>query len=290
MKLENLKVIWNNAIKDLLNTTFEDDVIEVLALQTIDSIRRIQIYETYSIKAEIAENSNLPYHHTSNPFTLSQRESLDQNSKAWYIYLATYFGKSNKSKWELFNRSAFKSNKELIKPETILLDKEKYYASLRELNFFNGMNYSNHRKYSKKSLDGKKGVFQSMDYFLDNISSFALKTEIEFDVMYKESHKVPNFGRMAAFDFTSSMCKCKLNVKEPKSMYQQYSSGPLKALKDLLIISKKRNKSKEAQITLGNDLLSWFEAKTNIFVVAQVLEDAICNWQKSPKKYKKYFG
>lgn len=290
MNLKELNTLWQNALHDLLDVSFDADLINVLSHQTIDSIRRINIYQAYAMKARRAEELNLPFFHTSNPFTLSQRSSIGIDSKVWYIYLATYFGKSNKSKWKLFNKTAFKADKSLIEFKEIKLNRLHYYTYLRNIDLFNNANFSNHRKYTKKSLEGRKGLIYSIDYFLDNIDKYSHSNLVEFDVVFSYAMKIPNFGRMAAFDFTSSLCKCNLNINDPISMYHENSTGPLKALADILILAKCKDVSKSAQIDFGNDLLAWFLEHSKIQIVAQVLEDTICNWQKSPRKYQRYFG
>ena len=291
MTLAEIRALWTQALSDLLNTTLDDDVIEVLSLQTIDSIRRISIYDTYAEKAKKAEALELPYYDTYNPFTLSQRDSLNLSSKVWYIYLATYFGKSNKSKWKLFNNAAFRNDKSLIELSYILENREEYYDYLKSFDFFAEANYSNHRKFTKKSMDGKLGVLSSIDFFLDNISQFTFSPDsAEFDLAYKRAMSIPTFARMSAFDFTSSLCKCGLNVDDPISMYHESSTGPLRALKDLLELSGQDGPSKASQIEFGNNLLDWFIGNSDIKVVAQVVEDAICNWQKSPNQYERYYG
>ncbi len=290
MNFSRLNELWKSAIYDLFNLTFEDDVINTLCYQTIDSIRRISIYKKYAEKAKNAEELNLPFYYTSNPFTLSQRSSLNIGSKVWYIYLATYFGKSNKSKWKLFYKAAFRKDETLIRVEEILASREQYYSHLSNIDLFENADYSNHRKFTKKSLVGEKGVINSMDYFLDNLDDYSHAKPIDFNIIYNNALKIPNFGRLAAFDFTSSLCKCNLNVKDPISMYHHNSSGPLRALKDFLILADCKDLSKSAQIKLGDDLLYWFFQHSDIEIVAQVLEDAICNWQKSPRHYQRYFG
>ncbi len=282
--------LWREAISDILDTTLDDNIIHVLSMQMIDSIRRISIYRAYYNQADKAESSELPYHHTSNPFKLCQRESLTLDSKIWYIYIATYFGKSNKSGWNLFKKASFYEDGNLIDLDSIINNREEYFDYLRSLDFFEKSNYSNHRKFTKKALDGDKGFLNSANYFLDNLSEFSSEEVIEFDTVYKKALLIPNFGRMAAFDFTSSLCKCNLNVAPPISMYHKASTGPLKALKELLIQSGTDNPTKKAQIRFGDNLLDWFVDNSDIEIVAQVLEDTICNWQKSPHIYRRYFG
>jgi len=290
MKVKEIIEFWEQAIASILNTKFEKEILSVLSLQTVDSIRRIQVYKAYASKAVKADINNLPYNHTSNPFILSQRDSLSIESRVWFIYLATYFGKSNKSKWKLFKKAAYRHDNTLITIEEIQKDKDKYFLYLSSLDFFRNCNYSNHRKYTKKSLDGNKGVLNSMDFFIRNLNKFINENPADFDSVYIKSRNIPNFGRMAGFDFTSSLSKCNLNVNEPDSMYHQNSTGPLRALKKMLDMAQVSDKSKSKQIDLGDNLLHWFQENTDIKFVAQVLEDSICNWQKEPTQYKRYFG
>ena len=290
MDYDYIKNLWEKALIDLLNLKLDGEVINVLTLQTIDSVKRIEIYELYESRAKKADESNLSYFHSSNPFTLAQRTSLSLKNRLWYIYLATYFGKSNKSGWTLFMRTSFRHDSTLIGLEEIIDSRDSYYSYLDSIDLFKDTSYSNHRKYTKKSLHGRKGLICSMDYFLDNIDIFCHEDFQDFDTIYRNALNIPNFGRMAAFDFTSSLSKCKLNVNEPTQMYHEQSTGPLQALEEILVLANCKDISKTTKVDFGNRLLSWFVENSEIFFIAQVLEDAICNWQKSSKKYIRYFG
>lgn len=285
-----LEKYWEDAFQQILGVKFSKKILVTLALQTNDSIKRIEIYQLYKERALKAEEQSSSYFHTFVPFVLCQRPSLSSEDKAWFLYLATYFGKSAKSKWELFKRAAFDLDNNLISVSTVLRDREKYYRHLHHIDFFRNATFSNHRKYTVKKLEGYNGFIKSANHFLDNLLMFVPPNDISFDEMYRLSLEIPNFGRMAAFDFTASFCKCDLNVEEPKSMYLINSTGPLAGLGDFLALSGKKIFSKEEKVKLGNNLLNWFLSNSHIYMVAQVLEDAICNWQKSPRKYVRYFG
>ncbi len=290
MTVSEIKQLWISSINELLDSTFPSETVNCLSYQMVDSIRRVTIFRTYFDRARQAEKKNLSYLHTSNPFTLAQRSSLTMETRVWYIYVATYFGKSNTSKWKLFNKATFKDDHSLITLEDILENREDYFSYLRGLNFFNNGKYSNHRKYTKKSLDGGKGVFSSFYFLIENLDLFTPAKATPFEEVYRNALKIPNFGRMAAFDFTCNLCKCGLYVNEPESMYQSHSTGPLSALNDMLILSGVKNVTKNLQISLGDELLSWFKTNSDIYMLAQVLEDSICNWQKSPNEHIRFFG
>lgn len=289
MTVEELENLWNKAIKEVLGKQIDSSKLNILALQTFDSIRRIKIYEIYKIKAQQAVKDKRPFIYTSNPFVLAQRTDLDLRNRAWIIYLATYFGKSNKSKWELFNRAIFKKDHSIIKFDQIQADLDNYFKYLSSFDFFQDCSYSNHRKYTAKKLHGDKGLFKSMEYFVNNVALYSSQDEMEFHEMYILSKRIPNFGRLGGFDFTSSLVKTGFNVKEPKSMYADHSTGPLLALKLMLKLTG-NNTSVLSQKQLSYNLMDWFLKNSEIFMSGQVLEDAICNWQKNTSKYIRYTG
>lgn len=290
MTVEEIEKLWQNALMEILGKSLNKKTLETLSKQTNDSIRRISIYRNYKDRADNAVKDKIPFSHTSNPFVLAQRNDLSTSTKVWIIFLATYFGKSDTSGWKLFNRAAFDGNYELISFEKVVKDVNKYFNYLQSFDFFEGTKYSNHRKYTKKSLLGEKGVFNSMDYITNNIKDFTQKDRLSFNDAYLRSQKIPSFGRLSAFDFTSSLVKCSLNVEEPKSMYAENSTGPMQALKLILDLTKSINTSRDARIKLSYDLVRFFEENSDIFMTGQVLEDAICNWQKKPDEYRYFRG
>jgi hypothetical protein len=67
---------------------------------------------------------------------------------------------------------------------------------------------------------------------------------------------------------------------EPPSTYVQGSTGPVKGARLLFGV---RSSAKQ--------LDSWLiELDAQLHVGMQVLEDALCNWQKSPTKFKPFRG
>jgi len=178
MEIKELELLWKTALQDILGNSIDDLKLSVLAKQTKDSIRRIDVYKMYLSRAESAVRDNLPFFHTSNPFVLAQRKDLSLNDRVWIVYLATYFGKSAKSGWTLFNRAVFDPNNSLIKFDQINEDVEKYFDYISSFDFFDGCSFSNHRKYIAKNLEGKKGVFKSMSFVIENIDLISSKNQV----------------------------------------------------------------------------------------------------------------
>ncbi len=289
MEIIELEKLWGQALNEVLGKGIDGSKLNILAKQTFDSIRRIQIYETYRFKSQQAVIEGRSFKHTSNPFVLAQRTDLNLQDRVWILYLATYFGKSDKSKWTLFDRATFKKDGSIMKFNEIEADLDGYFKYLSSFDFFEGCKYSNHRKFVAKKLQGSKGLFRSIEFVVKNIELYSSGKKMSFHEMYLLADKIPGFGRLANFDFTSTLVKCGLNVEQPKSMYADHSTGPLDGLKLLLRLTKS-NTSKESQKRLSRELMEWFLKHSDIFMLGQVLEDSICNWQKDTRKYIRYTG
>jgi hypothetical protein len=101
-----------------------------------------------------------------------------------------------------------------------------------------------------------------------------------FDDLYRSMRVVARFGRTARFDYLTMVGKLGLALIEPPSTYMQGSTGPVQG----------------ARLLFGNhenpvNLDRWLvEIDAQLQVGMQVLEDALCNWQKSPAKFKPFRG
>jgi hypothetical protein len=105
-----------------------------------------------------------------------------------------------------------------------------------------------------------------------------------FDHLYQSMDAVVRFGRTAWFDYLTMVGKLGLAPIVPGSAYLQNSSGPLGGAR-LLFGGDKKATLRTAELDL------WLvELDTELKVGMQVLEDALCNWQKSPKKFIPFRG
>jgi hypothetical protein len=104
-----------------------------------------------------------------------------------------------------------------------------------------------------------------------------------FDDLYRGMH-VHRFGRLAKFDYLAMLGKLFLADIEPPSTYILEGTGPLSGAR-LLYCGKKDDKSHDKELD------SWLvELGKDLGVGQQVVEDALCNWQKSPAKFRMFRG
>lgn len=105
-----------------------------------------------------------------------------------------------------------------------------------------------------------------------------------FDALYRGMGVVYRYGRLAKFDYLAMLGKLDLAPVEPGSTYMSGATGPVSGARLLFAGTPAVNytarwldeKLAELDLTLG--------------VGMQALEDALCNWQKSPTEFKPFRG
>lgn len=154
--------------------------------------------------------------------------------------------------------------------------------------------FGNHRKY--ESLDKLDVVLKSYADWVgpnrshkDLVDAAKAKVGADpkklFDYLYRSMNAVHRFGRTGKFDYLTMVGKIGLVDIEPPSAYMVHGTGPVRGARLLFcgavdneLFSKKKldELSVELDKTLG--------------VGMQVIEDSLCNWQKSPAKYLAFRG
>lgn len=147
--------------------------------------------------------------------------------------------------------------------------------------------FGNHRKY--ESLKHAANVVDSyinwvqkgVDHqtLLNNAITNGGDPRKAFDILYHSMAKVMRFGRTARFDYLTMLGKLKIAPIIPGIAYLDDSTGPVKG----------------AQLLFGtgstNELSQWLvDLDQFLNVGMQILEDSLCNWQKSPNTFKPFRG
>jgi len=105
-----------------------------------------------------------------------------------------------------------------------------------------------------------------------------------FDYLYESMKDVASFGRTARFDYLTMVGKLRLAQIEPGSTYMQGATGPLSGAR---LLFGGRTDAALSQRELDAYLV---RLEACLVVGMQVLEDALCNWQKSPAEFKGFRG
>ena len=157
--------------------------------------------------------------------------------------------------------------------------------------------FGNHRKYQSLSGRSSRGTGATVESYVnwvapprthEQLVAHALATANDhrdaFDMLYRSMNDVIQFGRMARFDYLSMVGKLGLAEIEPGSAYLAGATGPYAGA---CLLFGDEATAQVRRTTVDGwlvDLASFLE------VGMQTIEDALCNWQKSPREYAAFRG
>lgn len=95
---------------------------------------------------------------------------------------------------------------------------------------------------------------------------------------------ITRFGRLAKFDFLALLGRMDLAPITPGSAYLKGATGPLRGSK-LLVDGDPKSRKTAAEL---DEILKRLDQTLGVGM--QVMEDSICNWQKSPRKFTHFRG
>jgi hypothetical protein len=161
--------------------------------------------------------------------------------------------------------------------------------------------FGNHRKFETLKESSQRGTGRVIESYVKCVRKLGShKMVIEnalagtggdprkaFQHLYGSMNDVISFGRTSKFDYLTMLGKLGLANIEAPSTYMNEATGPLKGARLLF------GGSKEANIS-ANQLDQYVIDLEGALSVGcqgmQVLEDALCNWQKSPDTFKAFRG
>jgi len=289
----------NGPLPGIVRTEHRASLVE----QLVDSMRRTQYFERLrreSSGPDVADPSSVSF--DALRAAVFHDRAGDRDEAFWLLFLFVHFGKNQRSKWHLIadvygrlgdgavwswvavsgDVSAFRrwleSNVEAIR-------------SLRPERRF-----GNHRKYESLdawSVNGTGAVVESYvdwvganghDARISQIVARSTTPAERFDTICTSLEKnVRRFGRTAAFDYCSTLEKLAFAPVEPNAAHLTGATGPLKGAR-LLLAKPGHGLSSSALETMLVPL------RAELGVGFDVLEDALCNWQKSPASFRPFRG
>jgi hypothetical protein len=272
--------------------------------QLVDSIRRVKYVSTIALPGRsVHPNRREGAHPMFDPLkaAIYHLRKGQVEEACWLVFLFVHFGRHPKSGWRytgdvygaLGSGGGWTWDRVRADPESFrhwLRDNE------AELQRGNDRGFGNHRKYISMSADKPAGtgaaVVSYVEWILQAGSHQALfqaalsavggLPERAFDVLY-HSMRVKSFGRMAKFDYLTMIGKLRIANIKPGLAYVQDSTGPADGARAMFQVAGGPRMS-NAQLEQAMAAMA-----RHLNVGMQEMEDSICNWQKSPIKYK-YFG
>lgn len=284
------------------NPAYRDTLIE----QFVESVRRIR-YVTLISQRSVCNDRADPSSELFDPekaAVLRHRQGVNDEA-FWLVFLSVHFGKPRKSGWRLvrdiYGRLGAGGYWDWATTSAAPgAFRQWLSANLATLNGGDGVvrRFGNHRKYQSLHPYTASGTGNAIETYVNWVKPFtthdhliqnaAFQTNSDprrmFHYLYDSMNAVASFGRTAKFDYLTMIGKLGLAPIEPGSTYMQGATGPFAGGK---LLFDGGTTSKLSRVDLDR-LLVRLDSYLNVGM--QVIEDALCNWQKSPDVFKAFKG
>jgi hypothetical protein len=222
----------------------------------------------------------------------------------WLVFLFVHFGKNSRAGWryarEVYGRLddglIWDWARTSVDPAGFRKWLAAHQGQLKRKGISRG--FGNHRKYQSLDAYSGSGTGAAVESYVNWVGPPRTHVELiehasqqgagdprkAFDYLYRSMRAIVSFGRTARFDYLTMVGKLGLGPIEPGSTYMQGATGPASGARLLFGDNKKAALSKA-------NLDSWLvDLDAQLHVGMQVLEDALCNWQKFPDKFRPFRG
>jgi hypothetical protein len=223
----------------------------------------------------------------------------DVEQAGWLVFLSTHFGKNRRTGWELTRAVYGRLGKGPVATWESVRKSPGEFCDWIENNadmISEGppkRSFGNHRKYESLSRTGSRGTPATIESYVDWIKKNKTHAAMfgsamaagegdaakAFDVLYKDM-QVKSFARLGKFDYLSMIGKVGIAPIVAGSLYLAGATGPMIGARMLMGGNKNYKELDIALSVMGRAII----------VSMQDMEDAICNWQKSPDTYKGFRG
>ncbi len=267
-------------------------------LESIHRVRFVAVLRTRELSPRRADPNDELFDPLKAPI-LHQRQGNVEEA-FWLVFLFVHFGKHPRAGWryarEVYGRLGEAGRWDWAStsadPSGFRAWLHAHQDDLKREVVPRG--FGNHRKYESLDAYSAKGTGAVVESYVRWVSPPRTHQELmeqvcrqadgdprkAFDLLYQSMRTVARFGRLARFDYLTMLGKLGLADVEPASTYMENSTGPIRGARLLF-------GADESAATLDQWLVA---LDAQLRVGMQVLEDALCNWQKSPARFKPFRG
>lgn len=277
---------------------------QALLEQLIESIHRIE-YVSVIQRRSINPNRADPTSELFDPLKAAiyfQRQGNTEEA-FWLVFLFVHFGKHKTAGWRLardvYGRLENTPHWTWVAVSADPNGFRNWLAANQHVLKNDGIprHFGNHRKYQSLDANSPTGTGAAVESYVTWVGSHGghaalianalhggVSPREAFGRLYKSMNQVVSFGRMAKFDYLTMLGKLGLATIDADSAYLQGATGPVPGAR--LLFGGRKN-AKLSRTELDELLLKLDSA---LHVGMQVLEDSLCNWQKSPGRFKAFRG
>lgn len=273
--------------------------------QLLESVRRVK-YVSVVREQKLDDGRSDPSNEMFDPLRaaiLFQRAG-EIDEAFWLVFLFVHFGKHSRAGWRyareiygaLGDNGRWDWARTSADPGEFRHWLDTHQDELKREGIPRG--FGNHRKYQSLDAYSPNGTGSAVESYVRWVCPPRTHLELmkralwqvdgdpreAFDSLYRSMDAVVSFGRTARFDYLTMVGKLALAPIEPGSTYMKSATGPLAGAR-LLFGGHREAPLKPAVLE------EWLVALgAHLNVGMQVLEDSLCNWQKSPGKFRPFRG
>jgi len=265
--------------------------------QLIDSLHRVEYVHAIR-KRPIAPARADPNSPLFDPIRAAVLMSKTQPEEAfWLVFLATHCGRNLRTEWQLASELYGASEAAPWTWSRVLTNPAAYANWIEDHHDEFQGKFGNHRKYESLK-PGAHGTPSVMLSYVDWIGGYGSHMQMvaqaqdqaqgdprfAFALLYNQMRNVLRFGRTGRFDYLTMLHKVGLAEIDADSTYMNEATGPKRGARLLFdgqIDSKSNARTLEGRVNI---------LERHLGVGMQVMEDAMCNWQKSPNHYLPFRG
>lgn len=278
----------NSFCRQIISSLHRIGYIHLIRKRDISSLRANPQSELFDpIKAAI-------FHHRNG----------DMEESFWLVFLSIHFGMHSKDGWRLtrdiYGRLGNKTYWNWKNISSNINDFRNWLGENQNNLSNDGISrrFGNHRKYESLNAWSNAGTGSVVESYVAWVETFGshqklilnAKKEVGenpglmFDHLYQSMRDVQRFGRLGRFDYLTMIGKLGLAEIEPRSLYMQGATGPMRGAKLLL------GGNLPIDISICEFDRRLVELGDYLNVGTQVMEDSLCNWQKRPDLFIPFRG
>lgn len=272
--------------------------------QLVDSVRRNK-YVEHIVHADLNSSRMDPLSGKFDPLKAAvlRRRAGEDDEAFWMLFLFVHFGRHRTAGWryaaDVYGRLGNGSSWDWVSvSRDVDAFRDWLEANEDALRGPPGSShgFGNHRKYESLSGWSDSGTGAAVATYVEWVGAshtprFATALADAdgdpmraFAILNQSMRSVRRFGRVARFDYLSMAGKLGLAIVRPDSAHLGASTGPLAGAR---LLFEPCSASENTAAALDGRVIGLEEYLNLGF---DVLEDALCNWQKSPSVFKPFRG
>lgn len=296
LELEDQLMVFHRTILALPGIAQTENLLAFVA-QLIDSLHRIEYVQVIRRRQTTPLRAD-PRSQLFDPIRAAVLSSpKDLEEAFWLVFIATHCGRNLETEWRLaaefygaYEKASWTWARVSAAPGAYATWLETAYED------FSGK-FGNHRKYETLK-PGERGPAATMTSYVEWVRGYGSHAAMiadararakgdarkAFSLLYAGMDAIKRFGRTGRFDYLTMLAKLGLADIDADSTYMNAATGPksgARLLFDGQIDSKTGATVLESRVAM---------LEKHLGVGMQVMEDALCNWQKSPNRYVAFRG